>query len=61
MVVQQRLGADIIDIATSARDHDRPGTAAIRAAAVLAGTAKPTSSIRLAAYEQAAKIRKTLR
>jgi transposase len=105
VVVQQRLGAAVIDIVTvsgavvarhrvaqaglgvTVRDtghvtaleaialasappghpHRRkeripPGTAAIRAAAVLTGTAEPTSPvISLAAYEQAAKNRNTLR
>ena len=105
VVVQQRLGADIIDIATAAgtviarhriaqaglgvtvrdtghvtaleaialasappgRPHRRkeripPGTAAIRAAAVLTGTSTaPSTVISLAAYEQAAKNRNTLR
>jgi transposase len=105
VVVQQRLGADIIDIATAAgtviarhrvaepglgvtirdtghvtaleaiamasappgRPHRRkeripPGAAARRAAAVLTGTAEqPSTVISLAAYEQAAKNRNTLR
>ncbi|HCM49652.1 MAG: transcriptional regulator [Tistrella sp.] len=105
VVVQQRLGADIIDIATASgtvvarhpvaepglgvttrdrghvtaleaiamasappgRPHRRkeripPGPAALRAAQVLTGTATPSSTvIDLAAYEQAAKNRNTLR
>ncbi|WP_244857634.1 Mu transposase domain-containing protein [Agromyces archimandritae] len=105
VTVSQRLGADIIDIATLSgaviarhrvaepglgvtvrdtghvtaleavalasappgRPHRRkeripPGTAALRAAALLTGPAAPVSTvIDLAAYEQAAKNRNTLR
>jgi hypothetical protein len=105
VIVQQRLGADTIDIATPSgtviarhriaqsglgvtirdtghvtaleavalasappgRPHRRkeripPGAAALRAAAVLTGTAEaPSTVIDLAAYEQAAKNRNTLR
>lgn len=105
VVVQQRLGADTIDIATTSgtvvarhrvaepglgvtirdtghvtaleaiamasappgRPHRRkeripPGPAALRAAQVLTGTGQPVSTvISLAAYEQAAKNRNTLR
>ena len=105
VTVQQRLGADTIDIATASgtvvarhkaaepglgvtirdtghvtaleaiamastppgRPHRRkeripPGPAALRAAAVLTGAAEPTTTvISLAAYEQAAKNRNTLR
>ncbi len=102
--VRQRLGADIIDIATASgtvvarhqvaepglgvtirdsghvtaleaiamasatpgRPHRRkeripPGSAALRAAAALTGAAAPSTVISLAAYEQAAKNRNTLR
>jgi transposase len=105
VIVQQRLGADIIDIATASgavvarhrvaepglgvttrdtghvtaleaialasappgRPHRRkeripPGATARQAAAVLTGTTEPTTTvISLAAYEQAAKNRNTLR
>lgn len=105
VIVQQRLGAACIDIATASgtvvarhrvaepglgvtirdtghvtaleaialaaappgRPHRRkeripPGPAALRAAAVLTGTTQPTTTvISLAAYEQAAKNRNTLR
>jgi transposase len=104
VTVRQRLGADVIDIATSSgtvvarhrvaepglgvtvrdtghvtaleqvamasappgRPHRRkeripPGPAAQRAAQVLTGTQQPSTVISLAAYEQAAKNRNTLR
>ncbi|WP_136709755.1 IS21 family transposase [Agromyces sp. H66] len=104
VTVRQRLGADVIDIATASgtivarhqvaqpglgvtvrdtghvtaleqiamasappgRPHRRkeripPGPAALRAAAILTGTQQPATVISLAAYEQAAKNRNTLR
>ncbi len=105
VIIQQRLGADVIDIATISgtvvarhrvaepglgatirdtghvtaleaialasappgRPHRRkeripPGPAALRAAAILTGTTEqPSTVISLAAYEQAAKNRNTLR
>lgn len=105
VLVHQRLGADVIDVATASgavvarhrvaepglgvtvrdtghvtaleavamaaappgRPHRRkeripPGVAALRAAQVLTGTTEPTTTvISLAAYEQAAKNRNTLR
>lgn len=104
VTIQQRLGADTIDIATPSgavvarhrvaepglgvtirdtghvtaleaiaiasappgRPHRRkeripPGPAALRAATVLTGTTAPSTMISLAAYEQAAKNRNTLR